>query len=111
MTAPHLLVPRSTLPAPSPATEVTVSPEQLQQRTGEIAVQDGPGGRVSGTVRWFSDEKGYGFLAPDTGDDDVFVRYSAIEGDGFRSLGAGQRVTFVLGDDGRGPRASSVRPD
>lgn len=95
---------------PGPRPEVPVSPEPLQRRTGEISVEDDPRARVSGAVRWFSDEKGYGFLAPDTGADDVFVRYSAIEGDGFRTLGEGQRVTFVLGDDGRGPRASSVRP-
>ncbi|WP_368069667.1 cold-shock protein [Nitriliruptor sp.] len=83
---------------------------QLQHLTSEIAIQPGPDARRSGVVRWYSEEKGYGFLAPDDGSEDVFVRYSAIEGDGFRSLREGQAVTFVTGSDGRGPRASEVRP-
>lgn len=82
----------------------------MQTRTDELAIVADPGARVSGAVRWFSQEKGYGFLTPDSGGDDVFVRYSAIDGEGFRSLESGARVTFVLGDDGRGPRASDVRP-
>jgi cold shock protein len=90
---------------------VTEDP-QLQHRTQEIAVDGGPGAepRRSGVVRWYSEEKGYGFLAPDDGGEDVFVRYSAIEGDGFRSLAEGQPVSFLTGSDGRGPRASEVRP-
>lgn len=79
----------------------------LQRRTSEIAIE--APSRVSGTVRWFSEEKGYGFLVPDTGGEDVFVRYSSIEGDGFRMLAEGQRVTFEVGSDGRGPRATAVR--
>lgn len=82
----------------------------LQRRTAEIAIQAEPAARRSGSVRWYSEEKGYGFLAPDDGGEDVFVRYSAIEGNGFRRLAEGQRVTFVTGSDGRGPRASAVRP-
>jgi cold shock protein len=81
----------------------------LQRRTAEIRIETEPAARRSGVVRWYSEEKGYGFLAPDDGSEDVFVRYSAIEGDGFRSLSEGQRVTFVTGSDGRGPRASAVR--
>jgi cold shock protein len=85
---------------------------QLQRRTHEIAIEHGagPDPRRAGVVRWYSEEKGYGFLAPDDGGEDVFVRYSAIEGDGFRSLDEGQPVTFLTGSDGRGPRASEVRP-
>jgi cold shock protein len=83
----------------------------LQRRTAEITIETEPPARRSGHVRWYSDEKGYGFLAPDDGGEDVFVRYSAIEGDGFRSLAEGQRVSFVTGSDGRGPRASAVRCD
>lgn len=82
----------------------------LQRRTAEIAIEGEPVARRSGVVRWYSEEKGYGFLAPDDGGEDVFVRYSAIAGEGFRSLSEGQRVTFVTGSDGRGPRASEVRP-
>lgn len=82
----------------------------LQRRTAEIAIETEPtADRRAGVVRWYSEEKGYGFLAPDDGGEDVFVRYSAIEGDGFRSLREGQRVTFLTGSDGRGPRASAVR--
>ncbi|MFA9432487.1 cold-shock protein [Egicoccus sp. AB-alg2] len=64
--------------------------------------------RLGGEVRWYNEEKGYGFIAPDDGGDDVFVRYSSISGDGFRCLQAGQRVTFERSDDGRGPRALDV---
>ena len=67
--------------------------------------------RCSGRVRWFSGEKGYGFIAPDDGGEDVFVRHSAIEANGFRTLQEDERVTYELGDDGRGPRALQVRPD
>ena len=66
--------------------------------------------RCSGRVRWFSGEKGYGFITPDDGGDDVFVRHSAIEANGFRTLQEDERVTYELGDDGRGPRALQVRP-
>ncbi|MEX2503384.1 MAG: cold-shock protein [Egicoccus sp.] len=66
--------------------------------------------RITGEVRWYNDEKGYGFIAPDDDGDDVFVRYSSIAGDGFRSLDEGQRVAFDRSDDGRGPRALRVRP-
>jgi cold shock protein len=85
---------------------------QLQRSTHEIAVETSSNGQLrrSGVVRWYSDEKGYGFLAPDDGGEDVFVRYSAIEGDGFRCLAEGQPVTYLAGSDGRGPRASEVRP-
>ena len=67
--------------------------------------------RCGGRVRWFSGEKGYGFIAPDDGGEDVFVRHSAIETNGFRTLHEDERVTYELGDDGRGPRALQVRPD
>lgn len=78
-----------------------------QLPTGEIrAVAQ----RRTGRVRWFSGEKGYGFIAPDDGGEDVFVRHSAIETNGFRTLDEDEQVTFELGDDGRGPRALQVRP-
>jgi len=67
-------------------------------------------GRVSGRVRWFSAEKGYGFIAPVEGGEDVFVRYSAIEADGFRALETGTEVNFLVSSDARGPRAVAVRP-
>ena len=79
----------------------------MQQLTTEIPIEADP---VTGEVRWYNDEKGYGFIAPDDEGEDVFVRYSSIDGDGFRSLQAGQRVAFERSDDGRGPRALRVRP-
>jgi cold shock protein len=79
-----------------------------QLLTGEIRIATE---RRAGRVRWFSGEKGYGFIAPDDGGEDVFVRHSAIETNGFRTLQEDERVTYELGDDGRGPRALQVRRD
>jgi CspA family cold shock protein len=62
---------------------------------------------AQGTVKWFSAEKGYGFISRDDGDD-VFVHYSAIAGDGFRSLEEGMRVEFEVTDGRKGPQASNV---
>lgn len=64
--------------------------------------------RETGTVKWFNSEKGYGFIARDTGGD-VFVHHSAIESDGFRSLNEGERVEFTVGQGQKGPAASDVR--
>jgi len=60
-----------------------------------------------GKVKWFSDEKGYGFIERDDGDD-VFVHHSAIVGEGFRTLAEGQSVEFELTDGPKGPRADNV---
>jgi CspA family cold shock protein len=60
-----------------------------------------------GRVKWFNDKKGYGFLERDEGDD-VFVHYSAIEGEGFRTLYEGQEVEFEITDGPKGPQASKV---
>ena len=60
-----------------------------------------------GTVKWFSDKKGYGFNMRE-GEDDVFVHYSSIEGDGFRTLREGEQVTFEILQGERGPKASNV---
>lgn len=68
-----------------------------------------PGDEVEGRVRWFSQAKGYGFIEPDGGGDDVFVRHSSIAGEGFRSLEEGQRVRFLRASDHRGPQAVRVR--
>ena len=62
-----------------------------------------------GTVKWFSNEKGYGFIARPDGDD-VFVHFSAIEGDGYRTLHEGQEVEFEIGDGPKGQQAANVRP-
>jgi CspA family cold shock protein len=62
---------------------------------------------AQGTVKWFSAEKGYGFISQDDGND-VFVHYSAIAGDGFKSLEQGQRVEFDVTDGRKGPQAANV---
>ena len=64
---------------------------------------------AEGTVKWFNSEKGYGFLAPDGGGADVFVHYSAIQADGYRSLDEGQRVEFEITQGQKGPQADAVR--
>jgi CspA family cold shock protein len=63
----------------------------------------------TGTVEFFKDDKGYGFIRPDGGGKDVFVHHSVIVMDGFKSLKRGDRVEFELIDDPKGPRASNVR--
>ena len=60
-----------------------------------------------GTVKWFNNEKGFGFITVDGGDD-VFVHFSAIQGDGFKSLEEGQEVEFTIVEVARGPQAAEV---
>ncbi|MCF7546441.1 cold-shock protein [Enterococcus faecium] len=60
-----------------------------------------------GTVKWFNNEKGFGFIIVDGGDD-VFVHFSAIQGDGFKSLEEGQEVEFTIVEGARGPQAAEV---
>ena len=60
-----------------------------------------------GTVKWFNDDKGYGFITRESGDD-VFVHFSAIQGDGFKSLSEGQHVTFEVEEGERGLQAANV---
>lgn len=64
---------------------------------------------TQGTVKWFSNEKGYGFIAQADGDD-VFVHFSAIEGDGYKTLQEGQEVEFEVTDGPKGKQAANVRP-
>lgn len=63
-----------------------------------------------GTVKWFNEKKGYGFIVPDHGGDDVFVHHSAIESMGFKTLAEGQRVEFDSQPDRKGPKATRVVP-
>lgn len=64
--------------------------------------------RLTGIVKFFNNEKGFGFIAPDNGQRDIFVHYSAIQSTGFRSLNEGDRVEFTLADSDKGPRAADV---
>src|SRR5918997_6255778 len=69
------------------------------------------GGRklmAQGTVKWFNPDKGYGFITPDDGGEDLFVHYSAIQGSGFRSLEEGEKVTYEVGQGQKGPQAQNV---
>jgi len=66
--------------------------------------------RKLGSVKWFSRIKGFGFILPDSGGSEVFVHYSAIEGEGYRNLYEGDRVTFSEIDMGKGPQAKNVNP-
>ena len=64
--------------------------------------------RQNGTVKWFNDAKGFGFITPESGPD-LFVHFRAIQGSGFKSLDEGQRVEFEIGQGPKGPQAQSVR--
>lgn len=64
---------------------------------------------TTGTVKWFNDSKGFGFIAPSDGGKDVFVHFSAIQGSGFKTLAEGQAVEFEVEDGPKGPQASNVQ--
>jgi CspA family cold shock protein len=66
--------------------------------------------RINGTVKWFNDDKGFGFITRDDGEKDVFCHHSAIQGEGFKSLAEGQKVDFEVVDGQKGPAAENVVP-
>jgi CspA family cold shock protein len=63
-----------------------------------------------GVVKWFNSEKGFGFIKPDGGGEDLFVHFSEIQGSGFRTLEENQRVSFEVGQGQKGPQATGVSP-
>ena len=64
---------------------------------------------AEGTVKWFNDSKGFGFITPDDGSEDLFAHFSSITGDGYKSLKEGQRVTFEVTDGPKGKQASNIQ--
>ena len=64
---------------------------------------------AKGTVKWFNESKGFGFISPSDGSDDVFVHFSAIASEGFRTLKEGQEVTFEVVNGPKGPQAANVQ--
>jgi CspA family cold shock protein len=70
-----------------------------------LGIQD----MATGTVKWFNDSKGFGFITPEAGGDDLFAHFSAIQGSGFKTLKEGQRVTFDVTQGPKGAQASNIR--
>ncbi len=65
---------------------------------------------AQGTVKWFNDAKGFGFITPDDGGKDLFAHFSEIKASGFKSLQEGQKVEFVVKQGPKGPQAAEIRP-
>ncbi len=91
--------------------ESTDASKRSQRRTPTISIiERSTALRTTGTVKWFNDEKGFGFITRDDGEKDVFCHFSAINGDGFKSLSEGQKVEFDVVDGQKGPAAENVVP-
>jgi cold shock protein len=75
---------------------------------GPLRKEGGRKRMAQGTVKWFNQDKGYGFITPDEGGEDIFVHFSAIQGSGFRNLEEGEKVTDEVGQGQKGPQAQNV---
>src|SRR6266481_2740961 len=93
----------------------TAGPSEVAESAGnchhEEAANSPPRERsmATGTVKWFNDAKGFGFITPDGGGKDVFVHHTAIQAEGFRSLAEGQKVEYEVTEGPKGPQAANVR--
>lgn len=90
-------------------TESTAALQNVAHRAARILQNEGERrmARITGTVKWFSDAKGYGFIERDEGDD-IFVHHASIEGTGFKTLKEGERVEFDVLEEEKGPKAQNV---
>ena len=79
----------------------------MRLRALETRIREGL--MLTGTVKWFNNKKGFGFILPAGGGEDVFVHFSVIEGDGFKTLAEGQRVEFTVAQGEKGPQAEGVK--
>ena len=102
-----LCIVMTTLPAPGYAGQVVGSSGCFDRPGLSCEVVEIPA--MQGTVKWFSDTKGYGFIVPSDGSPDLFVHYSDIEGSGRRSLREGDQVEFEVAEGQKGPKATNVR--
>ncbi|HXC95048.1 MAG TPA: cold-shock protein [Edaphobacter sp.] len=89
--------------------EITPHPANLIV-TGEISPNESRKQMATGTVKWFNDAKGFGFITPEDGGEDLFAHYTAINASGFKSLQEGQRVTFDVTTGPKGKQAANIQP-
>ena len=79
------------------------------RRVSDPRFQSGMGVMATGTVKWFNDAKGYGFITPDDGSEDLFAHFSAIQMNGFKTLKEGQKVSFDVTQGPKGKQASNIQ--
>ena len=85
-------------------------PSEVSCKLSQRDEQEEDNGMPTGTVKWFNASKGFGFITPDDGGQDVFAHFSSIEGSGYRELAEGQKVDFETEQGPKGPQAKRVRP-